>query len=150
MDDDEEVLGPKVPYLSAIGALMYIVRTIYTRPDIAFIVNLLTWYSGAPTRRHWVGVKTIPRYLQGTQDLGLWSVKNQVPTMAGYVDAGYMSDLPIARLQTSFVFLCGGASISWQYVKADLGCHVSQPLRDIRSYAQTDDRSHPEVMWLLV
>jgi hypothetical protein len=39
-----------------------------TRPDIAFVVNLLDRYNTAPTRRHWVGVKTILRYLKGTQD----------------------------------------------------------------------------------
>ncbi|KAL6280524.1 hypothetical protein ACE6H2_017405 [Prunus campanulata] len=37
--DDEMVLGPEVPYLSAIGALMYLAQC--TRPDIAFSVNLL-------------------------------------------------------------------------------------------------------------
>ena len=36
-EDDEETLGPKVPYLSAIGALMYLANC--TRLDIAFAVN---------------------------------------------------------------------------------------------------------------
>nr|GEV74384.1 transposase, MuDR, MULE transposase domain protein [Tanacetum cinerariifolium] len=38
-EDDEEVLGLEVSYLSAIGALMYL--TNCTRPDISFAVNLL-------------------------------------------------------------------------------------------------------------
>jgi hypothetical protein len=59
--EDEKVLGPKVPYLSAIGALMYF--TNCTRPDITFAVNLLARYSVAPTKKHWVGVKTILKYL---------------------------------------------------------------------------------------
>jgi hypothetical protein len=37
--NDEEVWGPKVPYLSAIGALMYLAKC--TRSDIAFAMNLL-------------------------------------------------------------------------------------------------------------
>jgi hypothetical protein len=41
--ENEEVLRPEVPYLSAIGALMYIANC--TRPDIAFAVNLLARYS---------------------------------------------------------------------------------------------------------
>jgi hypothetical protein len=114
--DDEEVLGPEVPYLSVIGALMY----LCTRPDIAFAVNLLARYSAALTRRHWVGVKTILRYLQGTQDLGLWFLKNQTSSMVGYVDAGYMSDPHNARSQIGFVFLCGGAAVSWRSVKQTL------------------------------
>ena len=38
-DEDEELLGTEVPYLSAIGALMYLANS--TLPDIAFAVNLL-------------------------------------------------------------------------------------------------------------
>jgi hypothetical protein len=75
-EEDEQGLGPAVPHLSAIGALMYLANC--TRPDIAFAVNLLARYSAAPTRRYWVGVKTILRYLKGTQDLGLWFPKRGI------------------------------------------------------------------------
>jgi len=40
--------------------------------------------------------------------------------MVGYVDAGYMSDPHNARSQTGFVFLYGGAAISWRSVKQTL------------------------------
>ena len=56
-DEDEEVLGPEVPYLSVIGALIYLANQ--TRPDIAFAVNLLARHSAAPTKRHWTGAKHI-------------------------------------------------------------------------------------------
>ena len=49
-EENEKLLGPEVPYLSAIGALMYLANC--TRPDIAFSVNLLARYSSAPTLRH--------------------------------------------------------------------------------------------------
>ena len=39
-EKDEELFGPKVPYLSVIGVLMYYAS--YIRPDIAFVVNLLS------------------------------------------------------------------------------------------------------------
>ena len=34
LEDGEKILGPEIPYLSAIGALTYIANC--TRPDIAF------------------------------------------------------------------------------------------------------------------
>ena len=49
-ESDEDILGPEVPYLNAIGALMYLAQC--TRPDIAFAVNLLARFSSEPTRRH--------------------------------------------------------------------------------------------------
>ncbi|KAM1362499.1 hypothetical protein PS1_027849 [Malus domestica] len=69
-DDDDELLEPEVPYLSAIDALLYLAQC--TRLDIFFAVNLLAIYSNAPTRRHWTSVKDIFRYLKGTTDLGLF------------------------------------------------------------------------------
>ena len=59
-EENEELLGPEVPYLSSIGALMYLAN--YTRPNIAFSVNLLARYSSAPTKRHLNGIKHILRH----------------------------------------------------------------------------------------
>ena len=109
-DEDEELLGTEVPYLSAIGALMYVANC--TRPDIAFAVNLLARHSAAPTKRHWTGVKNIFRYLQGTIDLGLFYQFDQDKSIIGYTDAGYLLDPHNARSQTGFVFLHGGTAIS--------------------------------------
>jgi hypothetical protein len=49
-EDNKELLDPKVPYLNAIGTLMYLVNNM--RPDITFFVNLLARYSSSPTQRH--------------------------------------------------------------------------------------------------
>lgn len=60
-EEDEDVLGLETPYLSAIGALMYL--TNCTRPNISFAVNLLARFSSSPTKRHWNGIKHIFQYL---------------------------------------------------------------------------------------
>ena len=49
-ENDEEFLGLEVLYLSAIGALMYLANN--TKPDIAFVVNLLARFSSSLTHRH--------------------------------------------------------------------------------------------------
>ena len=108
--EGEEVLGDEFPYLSAIGALMYLANS--TRPDIAFVVNLLARHSAALTKRHWNRVKNILRYLQGTPDLGLFYQRNSDPSLVGYTDVGYLLDPYNARSQTGFVFLHGVTAIS--------------------------------------
>lgn len=45
-DEGEEILGLEFPYLSLIGALMYLANS--TKPDIAFAVNLLARHSAIP------------------------------------------------------------------------------------------------------
>jgi len=46
-EEGEELLGHEVPYLSAIGALMYLTNN--TRPDVSFFFNLLSRYNSSPT-----------------------------------------------------------------------------------------------------
>ena len=93
---DEKILGPEVPYLNAIGTLMYLAQC--TRPDITFAVNLLVRFSFEPTRRHWNGIKHIFRYLQGTIDLRLFYSNETIsPGLVGYTDAGYKFDPHKAR-----------------------------------------------------
>ena len=89
-EDTKDILRPEVPYLSAIGALLYLAD--YTKPGIAFAINLLARFSASPTRRHWNGIKHIFRYLQGSLDLGLLYTRNQDMTLVGNSDVGYMYD----------------------------------------------------------
>ena len=108
-EDDKEILGPKVPYLSAIGALMYLANC--TRPVISFSVNLLARYSSVPIRRHWNGVKHVLRYLRGTTDMGLFYSKGSNSQLVGYADAGFLSDPHKGRSQTGYLFTCGNTAI---------------------------------------
>ena len=114
-EENEKLLGPEVPYLSAIGALMYLANC--TRPDIAFSVNLLARYSSTPTLRHWNGVKHLLRYLRGTSDMGPFYSKVPKPELLGYTDVGYLSDPHKARSQSGYVFTCCNTAISWRSVK---------------------------------
>ena len=117
-EENEKVLGPEVPYLNAIGALMYL--TNCTRPDISFAVNLLARFSSSPTQRHWNGIKHIFRYLRGTTDLGLFYSNNSKQGLIGYADAGYLSDPHKSRSQTGYVFMNGGTAVSWRSQKQTL------------------------------
>ena len=83
-EENEDIIGPEVPYLSAIGALMYLANN--TRPDISFAVNLLARYSSSPTRRHWSGIKQIFRYLHGTIDMVLFYPYGSKSQLVGYAD----------------------------------------------------------------
>ena len=93
--ENGEPLGPEVPYLSAIGALMYLANA--TRPDIAFSVNLLARYGSSLTRRLWNRVRHILRYLRGNSDMSMFYTNKDSADLVGHADAGYLSDPHKAR-----------------------------------------------------
>ncbi|XP_048496377.1 secreted RxLR effector protein 161-like [Beta vulgaris subsp. vulgaris] len=110
---NEEILGPEVPYLSAIGALMYLASP--TRPDISFSMNLAR-FSSCPTRRHWNGIEHVLCYLQGTKDMSLFFSN---------ADVGYLSDPHNARSETGYVFTSGGTAVSWHSMKQTIAATSS-------------------------
>ena len=116
-EGNEEILGPEVPYLSAIGALMYLA--------IAFAVNLLARYGSSPTQRHWNGVKHVLRYLKGSLDIGLFYTNENKLDLIGYADAGFRSDPHVGRSQTGYLFTCGGTAISWRSMKQTISATSS-------------------------
>ena len=76
----------KIPYASACGNLMY--AMVATRPDIAFVVGVVSRYMANPSKKHWDAVKGIMRYLKGTQGLCICFGK-QDANVHGYVDSDY-------------------------------------------------------------
>ena len=106
----EELLGLKVPYLSAIGALMYLVNC--TCIDIACFINLLTRYSSTPTRRPWNSITHILRFLCGTTYISLFYSRESKLQFLRYANVGYFSDLDKARSQIGYVFNCNGTATS--------------------------------------
>ncbi|GJT46045.1 reverse transcriptase domain-containing protein [Tanacetum coccineum] len=107
-EDDEEVLGPEVPYLSAFGALMYL--TNCTRSDISFAVNLLARFSSSPTKG--IGTESNTFFDIFEVDLGLFYPDDSKEGLVGYADAGYLLDPHKARSQTRYAFLNGGSKTS--------------------------------------
>ena len=51
----------KIPYTSPIGSLMY--AQICTRPDIAYIVGMLSRYLSNPSMDHWKAAKWVHEVL---------------------------------------------------------------------------------------
>jgi hypothetical protein len=138
---NEPLLGCEKSYLSAIGALMFLVNQ--TRPDIAFAINLLARHSSQPTIRHWNGIKRVFRYLNDTLDHGLLFRSNTGVALTGYADTGYLFDPADAKSQTGYIFLIGYTAISWKSTKQTLTTTSSNHSEIIALYEATH-----ECIWL--
>nr|GEU92584.1 reverse transcriptase domain-containing protein [Tanacetum cinerariifolium] len=55
-----------VPYASAVGSIMYVVRC--TRPDVAFAQNITSRFQQNSSEDRWTVVKNILKYLRNTKD----------------------------------------------------------------------------------
>ena len=117
--------------------------TNYTRPDIAFLVNLLARYNSAPTKRHWNRIKHILRYLRGTSEMGLFYSKAMEPQSLCYADARYLSDPHKAQSQTGYIFTYGNTTISWRSVKQTMVATFSNHLEILAM-----DEASRECVWL--
>ncbi|KAE9584914.1 putative RNA-directed DNA polymerase [Lupinus albus] len=110
----------RVPYASAVGAIMYTMAC--TRPDIAYALGVTSRYQADPCEEHWKVVKTILKYLRRTKDQFLIYGDSELK-LQGYADASFQSDKDDFKSVYGYVFNLNGGAISWksskQYTLAD-------------------------------
>jgi hypothetical protein len=109
VNKDEEMV--KVPYQQAVGSLMY--AMLCTRPDLAYPISVVSQHMANPSLEHWIAVKRIFRYLQGTLQFKLRFGGLSPQDVVGYCDADWAGDLEDRRSTTGFVFMIGGGAITW-------------------------------------
>jgi hypothetical protein len=99
-------------YSEVIGSLMYL--AVCTRPDISQAVGALARYMACPTEEHMRAAKHVLGYIAGTKECGLCFGGDGTLQLQGFADADYAGDTDNRRSTTAFVFVLGGAAVSWQ------------------------------------
>jgi transposase InsO family protein len=109
----EEREMARVPYRSAVGALMY--AMVATRPDIAYAVGAVSRFASRPGMLHWRAVKRILRYLKGTTELGISFSRGSSSEvdLLGYSDADWAGEEDSRRSTTGYSFFLAGGPVSW-------------------------------------
>ena len=101
-----------IPYLQAVGALMYL--AIATRPDISYTVGVLARFSKNPGPHHWKAVKHLFRYLKGTLDYKLtYSPTSSPELFTTYTDADHTGNPDNGRSTSGYIVMMGTGAISW-------------------------------------
>jgi hypothetical protein len=102
-------------YQAVVGSLLYL--STKTRPDIAYAVSCVARFCAKPSKEHWTGVKRILRYLKGTNKFGLIYREDTPVAITGYSDADWAGDVGDRKSTSGYMFLLGGAAISWKSSK---------------------------------
>jgi hypothetical protein len=110
----EEIAYMKnIPYIHAVGSLMYL--AVATRPDIAYTVGVLARFNHNPGKAHWLAVRHLFRYLQGTVNLGLtYGPSPEKELFVSYSDADHGGDVSSGKSTGAYVVKMGTGAISWQ------------------------------------
>ena len=70
-------------YREMIGPLLYLIAS---RPDILYSICMCTRFQSDPRKSHYLATKRIFKYLEGTQELGLWYSKCSSFELIAYND----------------------------------------------------------------
>ena len=86
---DDESLSDATFYRQLVGSLIYLT---VTRPDISYVVHVVSQFMAAPISPHYAIVLRIIRYLKGTIFGGLYFSSHSSLTLQTYLDADWAGD----------------------------------------------------------
>ena len=94
---------------------MYITTT---RPDLMYVVCLLSRYIANPTDLHMQAGNRVLRYLKGTVELGVFYKRGEdVGELLAYTDSDYAGDTDDRKNTSGYLFLFSGRVVSWALKK---------------------------------
>ncbi|CAN6717967.1 unnamed protein product [Malus baccata var. baccata] len=119
MDSCKPATTPLLADPSLYGSLVSLLQYLtFTRPDIAFAVNLECQFMVSPTEMHFGVVKRILRFLQGTMQHGITFSANTELGITAFSDSDWAAYfLNTKRFVIGYVVYIGCNPVSWQSKK---------------------------------
>src|SRR3984885_12829257 len=108
--NDESAAVHQPTYRSMIGSLLYLTGT---RPEIMHAVGIVGRFQANPKEMHLQAVKRIFKYLQGTQNYGLWYPRDTDLTLHAYTDADWAGSVDDRKSTSGGAFFMGSRLDSW-------------------------------------
>eukprot|EP00253_Pinus_taeda_P012266 PITA_12266 len=109
-ENDESTLVHQPTYRSMIGSLLYLTGT---QLDIMHAVGIVGRFQANPKETRLQAVKRIFKYLQGTQNNGLWYPRDTDPTLHAYTDVDWAGSMDHRKSTSGGSFFMGSRLLSW-------------------------------------
>jgi hypothetical protein len=99
-------------YAQLIGKLQFIANT--TRPNIAYAISKLPFYTANPSMQHVTVLKRVLRYLSGTKSYGITynDILEHPNQFIGYADAAF-ANANDHKSTTRYIFKMAGGAVTW-------------------------------------
>ena len=85
----------------------------HTRPDINFVVGMVSHFMQEPHELHWKAAKHILHHIQGTHTHRLHYVVGIGLLLVGYIDLDYVGDLYSHKSTLGYMFHLNSSPIYW-------------------------------------
>nr|GEZ20195.1 uncharacterized mitochondrial protein AtMg00810-like [Tanacetum cinerariifolium] len=107
-EDEPEVEATQ--YRKVVGCLRYL---LHTRPDLTYLVGVISRYMQSPRESHARAIKQIMRYVKGTTSFGIKYNRSNDIKLVGYSDSSHNVDIHDGRGTNGHVFYLGASPITW-------------------------------------
>ncbi|KAL0392811.1 UNVERIFIED_CONTAM: Retrovirus-related Pol polyprotein from transposon TNT 1-94 [Sesamum radiatum] len=104
-----------ITYASIIGSLMY--AQVFTRPDIAFAVEMLGRYHSNLDLDHWRAIKKVIRYLQGRKNYMLTYRRTENLKVIRYSHSDFAGCVDSRKSTCGYMFMSTNGAVSWRSAK---------------------------------
>ncbi|CAI8599383.1 unnamed protein product [Vicia faba] len=109
-NEREEKYVDATSYKQLVGCLMYLT---VTRPDMMYVVCLISRFMDKPREEHMQITKRVLRYLRGTLDFGLFYKRESDSIPKVYTDSDYAGVIDDMKCMSGYVFLLSKAIVCW-------------------------------------
>jgi hypothetical protein len=111
---DGPLLANPESYRRLVGRLIYLV---VTRPDLAYVVHILSQFMHQPRQEHWEAALRVVRYLKGSPGQGVLLRSDNDLTLKGWCDSDWDACPLTRRSLTGYIVFLGDSPISWKTKK---------------------------------
>ena len=101
-------------YRRLVGKLIYLT---VTRPDITFVVGIVSQFMQTPEQQHWEAVCYILRYLKSAPDKGLVLKPSDNLEIIGFSDTSWAGDRLDRRSISGYCVFIGCNLVAWKSKK---------------------------------
>eukprot|EP00253_Pinus_taeda_P005435 PITA_05435 len=85
----------------------------HSRPDLSFVVGLISRFMQNPNESHCKSAKRILRYVRGAIQLGIHYSAKESPLLVGFTDSDWVGDPDDQKSTEGYVFTLGFQPITW-------------------------------------
>jgi len=130
-----------VPYREVLGLLMWL--QVATRPDLSFVVNILSRFAHNPGKPHWNALKHTLAYIKATTHYGVTFKAGGNLDLIGYVDSNFAGCRESRRSTEGNIFIVAGGPVSWESKRQE-----TVALSTVKAEYMAFTRATSQAIWL--